>query len=133
MMIDITLDINPETVCFIIDRAHGLNTQEQVLTAEDTIYGGDDWDLQIPANPSDDLTYMELKSTITDLEPDQQTVLVALMWLGRGVYDVEEWESALSEARDSWNNRTAEYLIGTPLVADYLTEGLSLLGYSCNE
>jgi len=31
-----------------------------------------------------DPTYAELKTTIDDLEPDQQIRLVALMWLGRG-------------------------------------------------
>ena len=132
-MVDINLDINPETVCLIINKAHEFHAQEQVVIPEETVGAGDDWGRQILANHSNDLTYVELTTTITDLEPDQQITLVALMWLGRGVYDVEEWESALSEARDSWNNRTAEYLIGTPLVADYLTEGLSLLGYSCND
>ena len=46
------------------------------------------------------------------------------MWLGRGDYTLDEWDKALTDAGDSWNPRTAEYLIGTPLLADYLTEGL---------
>jgi Protein of unknown function (DUF3775) len=53
------------------------------------------------------------------------------MWLGRGEFDVSEWEAAMNEARERWTHRTAEYLTGTPLVADYLLEGLSLLGHSC--
>ena len=59
----------------------------------------------------------------------QQVTLVALMWVGRGDYAVEEWDSAIENAQDSWNERTAEYLLGTPLVADYLSEGLDGLGY----
>ena len=55
------------------------------------------------------------------------------MWLGRGDFGVEEWESALQQAREAWTPRTADYLIGTPLVADYLEEGLSELGYSCSD
>lgn len=39
----------------------------------------------------------------------------------------DEWEDACAFARESWNHRTAEYLNGTPLVADYLQEGLSAL------
>ncbi len=31
------------------------------------------------------------------------------------------------------NQRTAECLLGTPLVGDFLEEGLSMLGYSCEE
>ena len=31
------------------------------------------------------------------------------------------------------NQRTSEYLLGMPLVGDFLEEGLSMLGYSCAE
>ncbi len=127
------LDINPETVCYIITKAHEFHAKEQVVIPEEPTTAGDDWGQQILANHRDDLTYAELKSTIDDLEPAQQTTLVALMWLGRGDYTANEWETVLNDARDSWNERTAEYLIGTPLVADYLTEGLALLDYSCEE
>ena len=74
-----------------------------------------------------------MKSTIEDLEPDQQVQLVALMWLGRGTFSTEEWEDALQEAGDSWNENTANYLIGTPLLANYLEEGLVQLGYSSTD
>jgi hypothetical protein len=110
------LNVNPETIRFIIDKAH----EFQMLgadTAEDSIEERD------PA-------FAELKATIEDLEPDQQISLVSLMWLGRGDYAADEWERALTDARASWNERTAEYLIGTPLLADYLTEGLDQLGES---
>ena len=49
------------------------------------------------------------------------------MWLGRGDYTVDEWERALTDARASWNERTADYLLGTPLLADYLADGLDQL------
>ncbi|UCH53870.1 MAG: DUF3775 domain-containing protein, partial [Pseudomonadota bacterium] len=80
-----------------------------------------------------DSTFAELTAEINDLEPDQQVTLVALMWLGRGDFDAEEWEDALAQARDQWKPNTAEYLLTTPLVADYLDEGLAQLGYSCSE
>jgi len=70
---------------------------------------------------------------VEDLEPDQLLELVALMWLGRGDYDAEQWDEACSAAQDRKTQRTAEYLISTPLVADYLEEGLDLLGYDCEE
>jgi hypothetical protein len=61
------------------------------------------------------------------LDTDQQITLVALMWLGRGDFSAEEWKAALLEATRSWNTRTSEYLTGTPMVADYLEEGLQQL------
>ncbi len=108
------LNLNTETVRFIIDKAH----EFQMLDAD---IGGD-------AEEEHDPAYAELKATIDDLEPDQQVSLVSLMWLGRGDYGVEEWPRALAAARERWNDRTAEYLIETPLLADYLTEALDQLG-----
>jgi hypothetical protein len=125
------LDLNPEIICFIISKAHEFHAKEQVVFPEEPTGPGDTSVLQILADHADDPSYQELKNTIEDLEPDQQVQLVALMWAGRGDYDVEDWESALNDAGDRWTTRTADYLIATPLVADYLEEGLSLLGYSC--
>ena len=65
-----------------------------------------------------------LKSTIEDLEPDQQMMLVALMWLGRGDFALAEWDEAMNHAENSWNDHTADYLIGTALLGDYLADGL---------
>jgi hypothetical protein len=125
------LNLNPETVCLLIEKAHEFHSQEQVVVSEEPTSYGDDWDTQILAAHASDPTYMELKSIIKDLEPDQQISLVALMWLGRGDFSADEWNKALEQAEDNWNNRTAEYLIGTPLVADYRADGLVQLGYSC--
>ncbi|WJW76414.1 DUF3775 domain-containing protein [Thiohalobacter sp. IOR34] len=127
------LDINPETVCFIIAKAHEFHAKEQVVIPEEPLSPSDDWALQVLADHADDLTYRELKSTIDDLEPDQQATLVALMWLGRGDFGIDEWESALQQAQESLNECTLAYLIATPLLADYLQEGLFQFGYSCEE
>lgn len=127
------LDINPETVCFIIAKAHEFHAKEEVVIPDTPLSPGDDWALQILADHDDDPTLQELQSVIDDLDPDQQVQLVALMWLGRGDFDIEEWNTALAEARSNRNARTASYLLGTPLVADYLQEGLSLHGYSCDD
>ena len=124
------LDLNPDTVFFIIDKAHEFHVKEEVTFPEEPLSPSDDWARQILADHADDPSFAELKTTIDDLEPDQQVSLVALMWLGRGDYSLDEWEAALAQAGDSWNERTAEYLIGTPLLADYLTEGLEQFGHT---
>lgn len=125
------IDVNPDTVCFIIDKAREFHAKEQVSIPETPTSPADDWAIQVLADHLDDFTYRELKTTINDLEPDQQVCLVALMWLGRGDFSLEEWNDALAQARDAHNNRSADYLIATPLVADYLEEGLNAHGYTC--
>ncbi len=126
------LNINPELVCQIIEKARQFHAKEQVVIPEKPNSPADESIMQVLEDHDDDLTYQEVKEGIRDLEPDQQVELVALMWLGRDDYDMEEWESALQDATDSWTKHTAEYLLATPLVADYLAEGLSLHGYSCS-
>lgn len=119
------LELNRETVQFIIDRSHQFHVQEGVTIPEPELSPSDDWARQMLAAHGSDPTFLELKSTIDDLEPDQQVSLVALMWVGRGDFDLDEWASALATAGDAWNDRTAEYLLGTPLLSDYLEAGLA--------
>ena len=55
------------------------------------------------------------------------------MWLGRGDFDPREWHDALAQARQIHNAHEASYLIGTPLLADYLEEGIAALGSAREE
>lgn len=112
------LNINPDTVRFIIEKAREFQSIGDE-PADDSVEGPD------PA-------YEELMATVDDLEPDQQVSLVALMWLGRGDYALDDWEKTLADAAEAWNKRTAEYLAGTPLLADYLAEGLESFGISAD-
>lgn len=126
------LEINPETVSRIIDHAKEFHAQEGVVIP--TTSGGSEIDsdqaMQILAAHTDDLTYRQMKAEIDDLEPRQQADLVSLMWVGRGDYEVDEWEDVRKQAREQWTSHTAEYLLATPLVADYLEEGLERIAQS---
>ncbi len=127
------LEISLDKICFIILKAREFHAKEEVVIPEQPIGPADDWALQVLANHRDDPCYQELKYLIDFMDEEEQVSLVALMWLGRGDYSAEEWEEALSDARSSLSNHTAEYIIGTPLISDYLEEGLSVFGYSCEE
>jgi hypothetical protein len=50
------------------------------------------------------------------------------MWLGRGDYESSEWSLAVSEAAARGNRRTSDYLLGMPMLGDWLEEGLEKLG-----
>jgi hypothetical protein len=73
----------------------------------------------------------ELISTIRGLNEDEQIDLVALAWLGRGQLD--DWDNLRAEACRAHNKRTAQYLLGMPLLGDYLAEALSQFGHSIGE
>jgi hypothetical protein len=123
------INVNPENVRFIIDKAREFHAKEEVSFPEPPLSPADDWALQALADHQDDLSLLEVKAAIDDLEPDQQIEVVALMWLGRGDFALEEWDDAVEQARSAYNARTAEYLMSTPLVADYLEEALNVQGY----
>ena len=123
------LDINPETVRSIIGKAHEFQTEDGAPKEEELQNPLDAEMLEFPNNSNESNTTQEFGSIISDLEPDQQQSVVALMWLGRGDFSIDEWRDALTQARESWTLHTAEYLLSTPLLADYLEEGLSLHGY----
>lgn len=129
------LNINPETVCFIISKARQFQAKEEVVITEVPYSPADDWALQILANHIDDPCVQEVKATVWDLEPDQQAELVALMWLGRDDYLLSEWNSATADAAESLTDITdpGAYLLAHPLVADYLLEGLIQHGVNCEE
>jgi len=126
------LDVDPDTVCFLISKAREFHAKEEVVIPDVPDSPADDWGRQALADHINDPTFQEFKTTFDDLEPDQQFNIVALLWLGRGDFETGEWQEALDEARDSWTPETAEYLIAHPLLADYMLEGMIQLGYSCD-
>jgi hypothetical protein len=83
--------------------------------------------------PEEDAVRQELISYINGLDEEEQVNLVALTWLGRGTYDIDEWSDALQTARDEHNNRTGQYLLGQPLLGDYLADGLAEFGESFDD
>ncbi len=77
--------------------------------------------------------YDELASFIGALNEEEQINLVALTWLGRGDFSADNWETGLEAAKDARSDHTDTYLLGIPLLSDYLEEGPAALGYSCED
>ncbi len=126
------LDVNPDTVCRLIELARVFHAQDEVVIPEEPDNPSGDWLTQILAGHADDSMLDEFRNIVADLEPDQQQQIVALLWVGRGDFTLDEWTEAVEEAAENWNERTADYLIAHPLLSDYLTEGLDQHGYSCD-
>lgn len=129
-MVD-SLNIDLETVCFIIFKAREFDAQEGVLDEDPGSNASDDGFREVLASHPDDQTYSEIKALIDSLDVDEQSALVALTWVGRGDFDANDWDEALSTAQERRNDRTAEYLLGQPLLGDLLQNGLGELGLSC--
>ena len=123
------IELNPDSVQSIINMAREFQTQASMHAGDVPVGPMDDRNFEQLEEWHGDPAYIELKGAIDDLEPDQQATLVALMWLGRGDYDLESWDEALSYATEVHGPNTPDYLIASPLLADYLEQGLEQHGY----
>lgn len=126
------LTISPEKVCFVIVKTREFDAKDAVTEPHPASNPSDDKEAAVLEEHEDDPVVEELTSFIAALSEDEQIDLVALAWLGRDGA-AADWPEVRREAARAHNNRTAAYLLGMPLVSDFLEEGLSLLGHSCEE
>ena len=127
----VTSAIATDKVCYIIVKAREFDAKEGNADPDSGSNATDDGRADILEDKPDDPVYRELGAFIQNLNEDEQFSLVALAWLGRGTYDIDEWDEALATAKSEHNRRTAQYLLGLPLLGDYLEEGLDAFGLGC--
>jgi len=130
---DSELTISTEKVCFIIVKAREFDVKDAVTEPDPGSNAADDGEVAVLEDHSDDPVQQELTAFINALSEDEQIDLVALTWLGRDDYEASDWATVRADAAREHNRRTARYLLGMPLLADFLEEGLSMLGRSCGE
>lgn len=75
----------------------------------------------------------EFDAFVDRLDPDEQADLVAIFWIGRGSYEAEDVTDAIETARAEASTPTADYLKGSPHLADHLESGLEALGISSGD
>jgi hypothetical protein len=127
----VEIEISPEKVCFVAIKAREFDVKDLVTEPDPGSNPTDDKMVAVLEDHEDDPVLEELTSFIAAMSEDEQIDLVALAWLGRGDYTADDWGSVREEAARAHNDKTALYLLGMPLLSDYLEEGLGLLGYSC--
>jgi hypothetical protein len=127
------LSISPEKVSYIIAKAREFDVKDVVTDPDSGSNAADDAMLSVLEDHKDDPVVAELRAAIFALNVDEQIDLVTLAWLGRGDGGVEDWDDLRAEAARVHNRRTASYLLGIPLLSDYLEEGLSQLGIAYDE
>lgn len=127
------LQISPEKVCFIIAKAREFDAKDEVTDPDSGSNASDDNMTAVLEDHADDPVVEELTSLINDMNEDEQIDLVALTWLGRDDYSVADWPEVRKQAALAHNKNTANYLLGIPMLGDFLADGFALLGHSCEE
>ena len=122
------LAISAEKVRFLIEKTRQFDVKEAATDPDSGSNATDDRMVDVLEDDGGDPVVREITGFINAMTEDEQIDLVALMRLGRGDGSIEEWDDLRREAADGGNNRTASYLLGEPLVSDYLAEGLDAFG-----
>jgi Protein of unknown function (DUF3775) len=94
------LSISPEKVFFIVTKSR--QSDSNAIGPDASFDSSDD----VAEDHSKSTDRSELSRFIRDLNVDEQIDLVALMWLGRGDGDLDNWRDLRSEAEGAQNNRT---------------------------
>jgi hypothetical protein len=131
------IEVDVDKIAFIIAKSREFEAQDAVheevggdgLATNEIMDANFQDTLASPADEeNDDATLDEVKAWIRSINDDDQCQIVALAWIGRGDFTSDDWDEAVKAATDGHNDRTAEYLLGMPLLPDYLAEGLSQFG-----
>lgn len=123
------LDIKSDYLGMLMIKVRALMARQEIADPDSGVEPGDEDGPAVLREQADDLSREEILEEIEGLEPGQRAELVALMWLGRGDAEKEDWRDTVRLAVEREEMPTAEYLLDNPLVAEYWAEGLDKLGY----
>lgn len=134
------MELNPETVCGLILQIRQFDVKEETTDPDSgsNESDSDDEDVSFPdvlqsggdAMAGDAIEDV-IRAEIESMNEEEQAELVALVWIGRGDYEANEFGKAKAEARRRHEGPTADYLLDQPMLGDLLAEGLAAIGQPC--
>jgi hypothetical protein len=123
------LTISAPQVEFLITKAREFDVKEGATDPDAGSNGTDDRMIDVLADGGNDPVAWEIASFVKALSDDEQIDLVALLRLGRGDVTPQEWRDLRAEVTRNYNRATTvRYLLGQPMLGDFLEEGLEELG-----
>jgi hypothetical protein len=125
------LRISSEKVCALIEAGRELAGKVPSTAGDRTTTGDDSKLVTLEEYPGYDDRRQQTVEFIAGLNVDEQTDLLALIWLGRGDYGIEEWDDALTEAEARIAARDPDYMIGDAALPEYLGDALEAFGMTC--
>ena len=122
------LGVDRETLAYIVLKARAYDELTPNDDPDDGSDAIDDGFVDALEDTRGNPVGRELRAAIAGLDVDAQTSLVALVWMGRG--DFASWKDAYHAARARAEAPTWRYLMGEPLLGDYLEGGAEQIGIS---
>lgn len=127
------LTISPEKVCYIIVKAREFDVKEAPSELEEGGNPADDKMVGVLEDYAGDPTYEELIGALRELNRDELLDVAALLWIGRGDFDQAQLQEARDNGAEYTDLRLAQYIVGTPLLSDFLEEGLNAFDLTCED
>jgi hypothetical protein len=126
-------DISPAKVAHVIIKSRELAAKVSAWDGDARRDDSEDDPASILEDLAGDQTRSELASFIRSMNDDEQAELVAIAWVGRGTFSADEFDEAVATAKSERVNPTERYLLGIPLLPEYLEDGLEKLGVSATD
>lgn len=117
------LVLTQTVVSSLVVKLRGVQGREAVTDPDSGSNPVDDGMIDALQTSPGDLSRQELRQQIADLSLLEQVQLVALLWIGRGDFEPQEWTDAMAQAEAQRVTPTATYILGQPLAADFIAEG----------
>lgn len=124
-------EIAVEKVCFIAALSRRIEAHEGVRP--DASNPADDGEAVALTSAADRPARREMTQYLDALDQDECDALVALAWIGRGDFEAADWKSAVAEAGRRRETKASAYLLGMPLLPDFLADALSAFDRSCED
>ncbi len=123
-----------DMICRLIVRGRELEAQVPANETDDSAEEPDDADdrFAVLEDETNTAVEAEIRVLLDDLADDQLAELLALAWVGRGTYDVSEWDEAIEEAADAGGDDPIDQLLDMPMLSAYLESALAAFDLSCD-
>lgn len=129
----VEIAVSPQKVSFIAMKARVFDVKVEPVEPDPGSSESDDQERGVIEDYTADFTGEELRDAILGLNEDEVIDLIAIAWTGRGDFDREGFPEARSLAAERHRLDSSGYLLGMPLLGDYLDEGMAALGYPIDD
>jgi hypothetical protein len=123
-----TIEVSLGKLAQIVLLARAFDAQTSESDPDEASNASDDRLVSVLEAQADNPIGQELREAIEGLSDDEQAVLVALTWIGRGDFDCQELDKAITTAIERRQGSTVDYLVGIPLLGDLLEQGAASCG-----
>jgi hypothetical protein len=122
------MELGADRITAFVDFARMFDVAEGETDPDSGSNGIDDGMTDILQGDPDYTVERELRSFVAGLNDDEKAEFAALVWMGRGDYEPEQWPTAVRDARARAETPTARYLLAIRNLGDLVAEGYATIG-----